>query len=675
MTTWGDLHAGDVVKARTGSAWQVQRWEDVAGQRWLAAGGGGRERVFTLAPVDGSRAPITAPHVLSDPVVRVFEHDQQETRTAMTALSAAFSLTILSEGEAPMTQTGTQTGCRHPDEQRSNLKDGRIYCTSCFTGIGHLSDPVLDQQLGEAAGLAVPASTVPIVHPPQCVCPRPECVARFGDAVRPPAPTLIEVPPYQGLDASGVEYIIPARERREACDKGIHPVSALGPPTSLAPLSISRMWVRPCSACGLVMALTAGYVTELGLDQPVTLNVLDPMPPAQVDLQPLNPWDPARDKTALPLVPAQPAQTPVAPMDPATDPVAPAGPATAVTVTTDRPAGPVDVFADPAPHFPVKRDRWGRYVLPHPVTGVEQGWTRASTLARAMADEYHLTRWKQRMTGRGVALNRDLIAGFAAADADDKATMNSLVEKAMERAESSAGATLGTALHNFTHRLDRGEPLSALRAPDPLGADLVEYQATLKRHGLTVVSDLIERIVVCPQLNAAGTFDRIIGQRPGPWSSCPLSVLDLKTAKSMEWGWLEIAVQLAIYSNATHMWDPASGTYIPMPPREVLDRERALVLHLPVGVATGTMYGVNLIEGWEAALVSEQVRQYRNSSKGYGWLVNPVDPAALLLHRVSQADGPELARLWERHYPAGEWTDAVAQAAELRVARLGSVPA
>jgi hypothetical protein len=244
----------------------------------------------------------------------------------------------------------------------------------------------------------------------------------------------------------------------------------------------------------------------------------------------------------------------------------------------------------------------------------------------------------------------------------------------MERAESSRGATLGTALHNFTHRLDRGEPMASLRAPEPLDADLTEYQATLARYGLGVVPGLIERIVVCPELGAAGTFDRILSQTPGPFSQCPLTVGDLKTGKTVEWSWLEWAIQLAIYANATHMWDPATKTYIPMPPPDVLDRDRALIIHLPVGKATGTVYGVNLIEGWEAAHLAERVRVMRNNGKGYGWSVNPVNPEALLIYRVSQADASELARLWERHHPAGQWTPPVADAAAERVARLQAVP-
>lgn len=619
MITWADLRMGDLVRARTGAPWRVDRWEDAPPRtRWIATGGGGRERLFTLSPLDGSREPITAPHNLSDPVDRVFQYDRSDLHDALTALGAAFQFDTISEGEAPpMTQTAAphpagalgEQPCRHPDEKRSTLRDGRVFCTEC-----------LETLRGLTAAPDVPAPTL-----------------------AQPAP--IEVPPYLAVDSSGIEYTIPARDRRSACEAGIHPVKALGP--VIADPTIGP--ARACSACSLVVP-----IVQIGADE---------IEQARSDVERLGRM-------------SAPAQSAVALLDPAPEPVAPVAPAVAVTAVTDRPEGPPDVFADPAAHIEVKRDRWGRYVLPDPVTGEEKGWTRASTLARAMSDEYNLTRWKMRTAARGTALSRDLIAGFVAADPDDKATLNKLTESAMERAESSSGATFGTALHNFTHRLDRGESLESLRAPDPLGADLVEYQATLARHGLGIVPGLIERIVICPAVGAAGTFDRFVQQRPGPGSNCPLSVLDLKTAKSIDWSWLEIAVQLGIYGNASHMWDPVTGTYTELPPRDVLDRDRALVLHLPVGQATGNLYGVNIIEGWEAAQVAETVRRYRNGSKGYGWLVNPVDPEALLIHRVSQAaDGSELARLWDRHYPRGEWTSAVANAAELRAARLGAVPA
>lgn len=626
MTTWADLRVGDVVQARTGGMWRVDERQAVTGTRWLAAGGGRRELLFTLSVLDGSRPPITATHPLSDPVNRVFTHDHTADDTALSALRATFDeVTMISEGE-PMTSdvqtvsAGVQPSeCKHHDHELSTLKDGRIYCTACFTTVGDANDPVADDGLAHAAGLANPVGAgrngAGDVHPPQCACPRPECAA----LALPPGSTP-HGPPVACTDASGTEYLIPADQVNAACHQGIHPVAC-------------RTWdgeqLSGCSSCGLVF-------------------------PAGLDAQP------AESVATAP-----------------ESPVAPVAPAVPAVVVTDRPAGPAptaDLFADPAGFIEVKRDRWGRYVLPHPETGVEQPWVRASTLARCLADEYHLNGWKMRQVARGVSLNKDLIAGVVAADPEDKGTLDKLVGKAMERAESSSGANLGTALHSFTHRLDRGEPIASLRAPAPLDADLVEYLATLKRYGLGIVPDLIERIVVCPELGVAGTFDRIVTQHPGYASGCRLSVLDLKTGKSVEHGFLEMAIQQAIYNHATHMWNPITQSYVPMPPPSVLDRDRALILHLPVGQAHGDLYGVNTIEGFEAARVAEQVRQYRNAGKGYGWLVNPADHESLLVHRVSTADGSELSRLWEKHYPLGEWTPAVAQAAEARVARLQVVP-
>ena len=536
--------------------------------------------------------------------------------------------------------------CTHPEECVSKLKSGKIICTECFTT---LHDPATAAGPVESAELGTPPA--PFAHP----------VVDNGIAA---AALDGIVPPYLAVDSDGIEYRIPARDRRAACEANIHPVATLE-------WAGDRM--QGCGACGLVFPgptpatelpdVTAAYqaaAAELG----AAVEGLD-------DGLHIGPDGPVVMGTDEQLVAA--AHVP------------------AVVHVSEPPVGagvlPMDMFSDPAGRTEVKRDRWKRYLLPDPYEGHERPWTRASTLARAMADEYNLTGWKMRMVALGIARHPDLAAGILALsdinEGDDKKTAKVLVDKAMERAESSSGANLGTAFHNFTHRLDRGEPLASLRAPEPLGDDLIEYQAMLDRYGLSVVPDLIERIVVCPELGAAGTFDRILSQHTGPFSPCPLTVADLKTGKSVEWSWLEWAIQLAIYANATHMWDPITQTYTPMPPRDVLDRDRALIMHLPVSKrgpdgkripAVGTVYGLNLIEGWEAAQVAERVRVMRNNGKGYGWSINPVNPEALLIYRVSQADGNELARLWDRHYPKGEWTDAVAHAAAERVARLQDVP-
>lgn len=648
MTTWGDLRAGDVVQARTGGFWQVQSWADVAGTRWLAAGGGGRQRVFTLGPVDASRPPITAPHVLSDPVSRVYQYGEPpEVQAAIMALIAGgFQLTIMEESVMPdPIPPPTPPVCQHPQHAVSRFKTGALVCTECFT--------TLEQP---AAPAAIPVDPAAVAAPP----------GALGDIV----------PPYDAIDSSGVHYSIPARERMAACAANIHPV-------------VSVQWegdrLRGCGACGLVFPnylldaladpapvglpdVTAGYQAAAAALIESTLEALDEGAHLGPDGLVIMGTDEQR-------VAAEPVTVPNVPYDAPNWPGGTTQPPTTVTVVTEP-----DVFADPAPTVhAVKRDRWKRYLLPDPETGDERAWTRASTLARALADEYNLTGWKLRMVALGIARNPDLAAGVLALkdphEGDDKKTMKDLVGKAMERAESTRGANLGTALHNFTHRMDRGEPFAQLGAPPPLDADLIEYQATLKRYGLGVVPDLIERIVICPELGAAGTFDRILTQHPGPFSPTPLTMSDLKTGKTADdWHWLEWAIQLSIYANATHLWDPVTRTYTPMPPRNMLDRDRALIIHLPVGKGKGVVYGLNLIEGWEAAKLAERVRSIRNSGKGYGWSIEPVDAESLLIYRVSQADGREIARLWDRHFPRGEWTPAVEQAAAERVARLQDVP-
>lgn len=321
-----------------------------------------------------------------------------------------------------------------------------------------------------------------------------------------------------------------------------------------------------------------------------------------------------------------------------------------------------DQFESAAP--PVKRDRWGRYLLPDPETGEEQPWTRVTTLARTLADEFGLTAWAKRMVAKGVAMRPDLIASASAASASDKGTLDGIVEAAMETAGASGGRNLGTALHKFTERLDRGEPMASLGAPPPLDADLIAYAGALKAGGFTVDAGGVERIVCVPELGVAGTLDRVVALRGGG-----LAVLDLKTAKDVSYSWLEIAIQLACYARATHVWDAAASRWLPMPSN--MDRDRGLVLHLPAGKGRAQVYGVNLIKGWAAAVLAAEVRGARSDAKNLAWLVEPDDPAAVALHKVTNAASQtELAELWEQFNRRGLWSEEVNAAAHARMASL-----
>lgn len=353
----------------------------------------------------------------------------------------------------------------------------------------------------------------------------------------------------------------------------------------------------------------------------------------------------------------------------------------------------------PEPKF----DQWQRYKLPHPETGVEQAWTRVSTVSRTLSDEYGLTQWKLRMAVAGVARRADLIAGAAAADPEtDKQALDGIVRSALERAESSRGANLGSAVHKFTERLDAGESIAAMGVPEGLVKDIEAYAATLKAAGLTVVTDLAERVAVNIALNYAGRIDRVVRDRAGTYY-----ILDLKTAKDLAYSWLEIGIQLGGYANATHMALADLSGYEPMP---AVDRMKGLVLHLPIGKAAGQVYAVDIAKGWAAFQTAVRVREMRSAAKEMAWTYSPGTPADAVRLRIGRAvaldelgaavedakrisawdaeteayalarydmirvagapDRGALAALWEELTPAGRWTDDIAELAGRRAAEL-----
>lgn len=245
----------------------------------------------------------------------------------------------------------------------------------------------------------------------------------------------------------------------------------------------------------------------------------------------------------------------------------------------------------------VQRDRWGRYLIPDPETGEKRAWTRATTVASTLSDKFGLQAWAQRMTARGLVVRPDLFALVAACDPDDKKKLNGLVDDAKEAAAASSGANLGTALHSFTEQLDLG---ADVRAPAPWDADLTAYTRTLNEFGVRIDRAYVENIVTLPNEGVAGTFDRLVD------IGGTLTVADLKTGSFLDWN--EISIQLALYAHAATIYDPATNKHTPMP---AVDRDRALVIHLPAGKATCELWFVDIAQGWEAAQQALAVREWR----------------------------------------------------------------
>lgn len=247
-----------------------------------------------------------------------------------------------------------------------------------------------------------------------------------------------------------------------------------------------------------------------------------------------------------------------------------------------------------------KRDRWGRYMLPHPETGKEQAWTRVTTVANTLADRYGLEQWAKRNVALGIAAREDLYALAASVTPDDKAQLNKIVADAEEAAKARSGANLGTALHRITERVDRGEDLDI---PDAWRADIDAYCQTLVDHHIKVHPEYMERIVVLPKPKVAGTLDRLVTVD----RSDEYILADIKTGQDVvNYGMGEIAVQLALYANASHMWN--GDGYDPMPP---INKKRAIVIHLPVGQGRCDIHWVDIEAGAEAAKQALWVREWR----------------------------------------------------------------
>lgn len=241
----------------------------------------------------------------------------------------------------------------------------------------------------------------------------------------------------------------------------------------------------------------------------------------------------------------------------------------------------------------INRDRWGRPLIVPPNGGKPRGYSRPTTIAGTLDDLYGLMKWKQRQTAIGLADRRDLMVAVTA-HRDDKKQMDRLCEDAMEAAASSSSATIGTAVHKLSEMVDSGQELPTV--DELVRADLEAYAEAMRP--FTVVE--AEQMVVCDEIEAAGTPDRVVEWRGKRF------ILDLKTGSSLDFSMGKIAMQLAIYAHSQR-YDPATGE------RTDLDVHQGagIVVHVPAGTGTAEVVWVDLRSGWEAVQLAMQVRDWR----------------------------------------------------------------
>lgn len=244
-------------------------------------------------------------------------------------------------------------------------------------------------------------------------------------------------------------------------------------------------------------------------------------------------------------------------------------------------------------------------------------WTRATTVANTLEDRFGLEKWAKRNVALGMGLRQDLVAYAASCTPEDKGTLDGIVKQAEDAAKSKMGANLGSALHAFTERVDRGEDFNVI---PPWDEDIAAYRAVMVKAQVEVDPAWVERVVVVPAIKTAGTLDRIVtvnGER---------YIADVKTG-SIDYN-TSIAVQLAIYAGASHVWkgDAASvprdgwGRYkLPDPTEEPdayeampeVNRDRALVIHLPAGTGSCFLHWIDIDSARHAVRTAIWVRSWR----------------------------------------------------------------
>jgi len=296
-----------------------------------------------------------------------------------------------------------------------------------------------------------------------------------------------------------------------------------------------------------------------------------------------------------------------------------------------------DLFAQPPGRPMEERDQWKRRLITHPYTGEKVPWTSVSTFLGALKDSEGLIKWTARMVVIGLGMDEALWVRAAGTDPGDTRSLDQIAEDAKRGAGAYRGASLGTAMHGFQERIDRGvDP----RVPTKYASDLEAYKAEMTRQGLTADEKYLERFVLIPKYQLIGRIDaafwRKVDDTPVSQGGGPteLHLADRKTKQSKK-SWYEEACQLGLYSLATHFYDPETNTTEPVGRRGVgsgashpdevarpWNMNAGIIIHAPAGTGTAQTYWANLNLGRQVAEVAHALRVLR-AGKDY---VRAMDP-------------------------------------------------
>lgn len=249
----------------------------------------------------------------------------------------------------------------------------------------------------------------------------------------------------------------------------------------------------------------------------------------------------------------------------------------------------------------VPRDQWGRYKLPGP-GGQEESWTRATTFAATLAEQYGLRIWKERQVVWGLSRRPDLMTmASTIVGPEDKKALGEIVTEAHIAAGTDAKANRGTAIHLACAAAERG---AWDQVPEELRPHVADYLRAMREGGLEILPQYVERTGIVKLYGVAGTLDNLV--------RCPdgkLRVADKKTGR-LDYSDVEFSVQMALYSRFDALFNYDTGQYEQMP--EVAT-DYAILAHIDPVTGKTELQRINIEWGWVWAKTCAEVRDIRQT--------------------------------------------------------------
>ena len=276
-----------------------------------------------------------------------------------------------------------------------------------------------------------------------------------------------------------------------------------------------------------------------------------------------------------------------------------------------------------------------------PTTTVE--YTRASSLGEVLEDHYAIHLREMRMVVWAIGHDPGLRHRIQAvpthgpdredvAHQRDRRSLREIGETALIVCRAEAGADRGTALHALTEQYDQGASMGHL--DDDLAVGISKYAELMA--GFEVVAS--EGFVVCDELEAAGSFDRIVTPRwpmEGPggvvFEPGERLVVDVKTNADAKYFGPQYAVQQAVYAHGrpySHEGGRQSWRVVDSVAGSTIHRPRqdwSLILHIPIeSPEDAGLWWVDLTAGMELARAAAAARVLRRRAG----MFLPVEPPA-----------------------------------------------